>query len=63
MLDKQTRWGIVLYKELGRLTGGLIPEFQADLDAMQHGLGFTDHACDVVPLLINCHKQYKKNKS
>lgn len=40
----KTQIAIALYKELGSLTGGLVPVFQADLDALENGQGFTEHA-------------------
>lgn len=35
---------IALYKEIGSLTGGLLPDFKADLDALENGQGFTEHS-------------------
>lgn len=40
----KTQIAIAMYKELGSLTGGLVPDFQADLDALEKGQGFTEHA-------------------
>lgn len=40
----KTEIAIAMYKELGSLTGGLQPDFQADLNALENGQGFTEHA-------------------
>lgn len=40
----KTQITIALYKELESLTGNLQPDFQADLDALENGRGFTEHA-------------------
>lgn len=40
----ETQIAIALYKELESWTGELQPEFKADLDALENGQGFTEHA-------------------
>lgn len=47
----KTQIAIEMYKELGSFTGGLQPEFQADLDALENGQGFTEHAEQVFEAL------------
>lgn len=44
MMDKKVKLAIAFYEDLGNHTGGLVPEFKHDLDALKNGEGFTDHA-------------------
>lgn len=47
----KTQIAIALYKELGSFTGGLQQEFKADLNALENGQGFTEHAENVFEAL------------
>jgi len=47
----KTQIAIALYKELGSFTGGLQPDFKADLNALENGQGFTEHAEKVFEVL------------
>lgn len=40
----KTQIAIAMYKELENCTGELQPDFQNDLDALENGQGFTEHA-------------------